>query len=498
MPGRRLLNIKMHRQNNDKPEVGKYILDTISIGMYNNPLMVLREYIQNSTDAIDEYRKNFRSDYEHKVEISIDGVLRSVMIKDNGAGVSSKIAPSVLHNLGKSLKMASLNRGFRGIGRLGGLGYCDELRFTTKARGESVYSVSIWDCRKLRELINSDQELLDVSALIKKVVTFSEHKYDKSNKDHFFIVEMKKVRSCKDVLLDVPAIKSYLSQVAPVSFDKKKFSLAEKVDKELRSKAPFYDTYSIFVNGEKILKPYKDEVKIGQEVKDRIKEVEFKFFTNGNGPIAFGWIADLQLLGTISQFEQVDGIRLRSGNILIGDKDILSEFFRESRFNNYLIGEIHIVDPRLILNSRRDDFEDSYYKEEFYNLFIKEVGMPVSQKIRKVSEQRSELRKFNKYKQLVKESEDIIKNGYFSNMQYRMVLKNLKETCNEFKDNFEFGKIEDLVTEINSAAHCLDRFHNINIKKDELKNIFDMIYKSCSNKSEGLAIIKQTLAFLSK
>ncbi|HHT9131937.1 MAG TPA: ATP-binding protein [Candidatus Tripitaka californicus] len=489
----------MHRQSRTKPEVGKYILDAISIGMYNNPLMVLREYIQNSTDSIDEFKKNIGFDIKQpRIEISIDGVLRSLTIKDNGAGVPSKIASSVLHNLGKSLKMASLNRGFRGIGRLGGLGYCDELKFITKAKGESIYSISQWDCKKLREFINHDCELLDASALIRKVVEFSQHKYENSSKDHFFIVEMNRVRSSKDILLDVPAIKSYLSQVAPVPFDIKKFSLAEKIDKALRDRVPFYDTYAIFVNDEQIFKPYKDEIRISQENIDRIKQIELKQFENRNGLLAFGWIADLQFLGIISSSDLVDGIRLRSGNILIGDKGILSDFFRESRFNNYLVGEIHIVDPRLILNSRRDDFEDNYYKEEFYNVFVKEIGIPMSQKIRKASEQRSELRKFNRYRQLIKESQDIAKHGYLSTAHYKNVLKNLKQTCDELKKSFEFKAVDALVNEINQAEHRLDKVHNINIRKNELKTIFDMIYKNCSNKIEGLEIIKQTLTFLDK
>ncbi|GAH39577.1 unnamed protein product, partial [marine sediment metagenome] len=35
--------------------MGKYVLDSLSFGMYNHPFMILREYIQNSVDAIDDY-----------------------------------------------------------------------------------------------------------------------------------------------------------------------------------------------------------------------------------------------------------------------------------------------------------------------------------------------------------------------------------------------------------------------------------------------------------
>ena len=33
---------------------GSHIIDIISSGMYNDPKMVLREYIQNSSDSLDE------------------------------------------------------------------------------------------------------------------------------------------------------------------------------------------------------------------------------------------------------------------------------------------------------------------------------------------------------------------------------------------------------------------------------------------------------------
>jgi len=48
-----LKNTKDKRSTRKKPLIGKFLLNSISIGMYNDPLMVLREYIQNSVDSID-------------------------------------------------------------------------------------------------------------------------------------------------------------------------------------------------------------------------------------------------------------------------------------------------------------------------------------------------------------------------------------------------------------------------------------------------------------
>ncbi len=48
----------MVKKNIKKLIIGKHILDTLSIGMYNNPLMLFREYIQNSVDSIDQLNKS--------------------------------------------------------------------------------------------------------------------------------------------------------------------------------------------------------------------------------------------------------------------------------------------------------------------------------------------------------------------------------------------------------------------------------------------------------
>ena len=132
---------------NKYPKLGKYILDSLSIGMYNHPLMLLREYVQNCTDAIDQAIKSGELEKsESKIEISINGGNNSLSISDNGTGIFLDKAWNILHDIGKSEKKLSENRGFRGIGRLGGLGYCKILRFITKKRYENKYSISTWHC----------------------------------------------------------------------------------------------------------------------------------------------------------------------------------------------------------------------------------------------------------------------------------------------------------------------------------------------------------------
>lgn len=141
----RKLSPNIKKSDNHEAFIGKYVLDSISFGMYDSPFMAIREYVQNSTDAIDEYRNRLSSfaEWNGKILIEIDGQKKSIQITDNGIGISQYRAWHVLHDLGKSNKKRSKSRGFRGIGRLGGLGYCNELKFVTKAENEDLVTTSI-------------------------------------------------------------------------------------------------------------------------------------------------------------------------------------------------------------------------------------------------------------------------------------------------------------------------------------------------------------------
>jgi hypothetical protein len=481
----------MDNSNVRKPIVGKYILDTLSIGMYNNPLMLMREYVQNSVDAIDEFKKKEDIFENQAIDIRIDGRNRSIRILDNGTGLSADYAQNALHDIGRSLKKIPLDRGFRGIGRLGGLGYCEALTFTTKAKGEKTYSVSRWDCKKLRSLIKDDQEVVNIVDLIDQVAEFNVLAYSKKREDHFFMVEMSEVKSPRDILLNVPIVKAYLSQVTPVPFDSKRFAYADIIDAELRKRTPKYDTYNICLNGEQVIKQYSDAVPLGKKSKDTISDIEFIELQNGAELLGFGWIAKLNLLGSINSTSLVDGIRVRCGNILVGDKKIFAELFREKRFSSYLVGEIHTIDSRLIPNSRRDDFEDNATKDDFLDCFVKTIGLPYSKQIREVSAARSNVNKIAAQHAVLEKTKRIIKEGYVSVKQKDGVIADLKTLLKSLNGDSE--SVADLIKELRHSSHLLDLTSNklSPSKKLLLKDIFDIIYEGSSIKKDAEKIIKK-------
>ena len=74
---------------------------------------------------------------------------------DDGGGRPRGSAAPALLAIGKSSKKLGENAGFRGIGRLAGIAYCDVLVFETSHADEDVRTRVEFDCVKLRH--NLDQ-----------------------------------------------------------------------------------------------------------------------------------------------------------------------------------------------------------------------------------------------------------------------------------------------------------------------------------------------------
>lgn len=109
------------------PVIGKHILSTLTIGMYQDPRMIYREYIQNSADQIDTLSEDELQDkIRQTIVIDIDEKRRRVEIKDSATGIPQEQFQDRLLNVADSQKDPSKNKGFRGIGRLAGLNYCQK------------------------------------------------------------------------------------------------------------------------------------------------------------------------------------------------------------------------------------------------------------------------------------------------------------------------------------------------------------------------------------
>ena len=367
--------------------IGKYTLESLTNGMYTTPLDIYREYIQNAVDSFD---KAIDTDIEDAnklvINIDIDETERRIRISDNGCGIPTKDAVSALLDVGNSQKSRITSRGFRGIGRLAGLSYCDKLKFQTSYLGEDVATIVEFDALLLKELLlpgTHDSE--SVEDVIEKIVTVRTEK--ESATKRYFKVELEGVWN-EAGLVDIEAVKNYLLQHVPLQFSKD-FQWRRTITEKILLNGYIIPQYRIRLNGEILYKPYTDSFTSDRVKKntDYISDVMVKTCYRNGKLSAILWYAKSNFYGTIID-NRIKGIRIRQGNILIGDKSSCNLFFKEERFNGWMIGELHVIDTEIIVNSRRDGFEKN---TAYYELLsdLKEWAFDISKYIRHLSYERS-------------------------------------------------------------------------------------------------------------
>jgi hypothetical protein len=201
--------------------VGKDVLELLSSSMYVDPLSMYREYIQNSADAFDLESEKEPGKNRGSVRIKIDRQERSILITDDGLGLNEKDFYRRLTSIGGSAKRGTNARGFRGVGRLAGLGYCQELIFRSRPAGKNVVYELRWDSRNVRTLLRSNDTRLDLTGVIAESIERRTLPAG-SSPAHFFEVELRHVvRHRDDRLLNAaerPLKKQEKSRCPPKPF----------------------------------------------------------------------------------------------------------------------------------------------------------------------------------------------------------------------------------------------------------------------------------------
>lgn len=350
--------------------IGSKILDVVTTGMYPNALDAIREYIQNSFDAVRRaesagvLKPNFG-----EVTVTIDPVERIVNIRDNGIGIGATEARSALLSIGASQKRVGNDAGFRGIGRLAGLAYCDKLVFTTAAKEERSETELAFDAAAIRRTIAPTAGAAGETAteLLERLTSHQQR--DRKPGPPFFEVRLVGVDPTACPFLDVDQVRTYLRQVAPVEFNMQAFVYGNaKINPFLQAhKARKVINLTVAHNGrqDKINKPYKTYHDAGNRSAKRVEIDDIETYVDPSpAPLWIAWLCKAHdLTGSINS-EDLRGIRLRANNIQVGDERTFARIFEKVgkshvRFNSWFSGEVHILDSRIIPNSRRDFFEDN-------------------------------------------------------------------------------------------------------------------------------------------
>lgn len=456
------------------PKIGAFVLETLTTGMYTNPLDTVREFVQNASDSILLAQKSqLLLPNTGRIEIQIDPARRRFVVRDNGAGIPESMVHKRLINVGMSDKVLAASAGFRGIGRLAAIAYCKKLTFLTSAPGEDVVSAVEIDCESLRKAIlpamRQVEELADVMQRYSRV--FQERR---TKSTHFFQVEMDGVAESASQFLDWQELEVYLGQVAPVAFDAQRFLYAPRITEWVRAQGLSLPVTTVVIkapNAEReVFKPYQTRNRTshvrGGNFDFYVKDI--CFYPEHVTPESTFWVwyGKTDLLGTIED-EQVAGLRLRAKNISIGGADPVTELFgarakTDGRFNAWYMGEIHITTPDAIPNARRDGFEDTQAWLRTRTDLLSFIQERIKD-VRRLSQDRNQPRKIERSAmKVVDEADQRLKTGFVSREQREDMIEKVAKTSELAQEalrvrqpSAEAGKLHDTVAQLERTRLAL-------------------------------------------
>lgn len=350
-------------------KIGKYVIDSLTRSMYEDSRCIYREYIQNAADQIDLAREqHLEENGFYEVHVRIFRNQRRIEIEDTATGVSA-CNRETLKDVATSQKIRGKHKGFRGIGRLGGLGYCSTLTFETSYKGEEVKTLMHWDAAKMNRIVDDELDESEAGNVIDDCTSFEEQAEDADK--HYFKVIMENVTD--DRLLDVNNIRKYLSMVAPVDYPTQFGIFSSQIKRYAHDNGIVLDVYNIYVGDElseeQIYKGYTTKIEDARNGDYDIKDIKIFDRKNAEGEIIYwGWYSISELRGQIPANNVAYGIRLRCKNIQIGDERTTRNFFvaeGDKRFAQYFFGELHVETPLLMPDARRDYLRECEYRGKF-------------------------------------------------------------------------------------------------------------------------------------
>ena len=364
--------------------VGRNLLETITSALYESPIILFREYVQNSLDAYNDATKNRGKEKfsDFKVEITIDKEDRKITIIDNGYGIENteKFMQDMLSFGNSSKADRSQFIGFRGIGRIAALPFCETLIFENKIENATNIDVCTWQGAKYRELLNSDAtDNATFEQTVRSIVDI-ESKLCKVDNIHYFKVEIINYSPEIEELMEQFNFKASLTRLLPIKYSDS-FKSSKKIEakyKEFMNEDLSDFMCSVILDGNELSKSYSDDIHV---LDSDIIFWEIREKSNGNqkpgDKIGLLWFAFNKKM--VASKDNDYGIMVRSKNVLMGNNDTFATLCANSKehVGTYseltatlrgVYGELLINSPNLKDNARRE-----WFKTDEYSVYLKYV-----------------------------------------------------------------------------------------------------------------------------
>ena len=218
--------------------VGAGILSIITESLYDNPIVVFREYVQNSVDSI------FSQDETDIFEIQIWKTDKTLFFLDNGKGIKPDDFQDEMVKIGDSHKLKQKNLGYKGIGRLSGVPYCDKLFFVNilsySERKIQLYTIDGVKYGKIKDELQ--EKNLSFTELMKEIgeyadeINSSDWIYDELEKysdmlsktNTGFLVVLQNISQVLETTINTDDFEKKLQWLLPVDFNDELYGSEKK------------------------------------------------------------------------------------------------------------------------------------------------------------------------------------------------------------------------------------------------------------------------------
>lgn len=365
-----------------KVKFGLRLLETLTSALYDDPIVLFREYVQNSVDAYDRaLTEGKKAIKDFSVDITIDKEKRSITVLDNGYGIPEQDFISRMNDIGVDTKsQLSSQIGFRGIGRLSAVPFCNRLIFRNKPEGSSNVFVFIWEGTKFNDMLIKDSNV-ELSKAFPKITSTYPEKYDGNVKEHYFSVFIEDYNEEINELVKQQDFKQKLSLVLPLKYSPG-FSYQNEIKKhyeKLMNGDLEKTAYNITFNTELLCKPYSDKNIL--EAGPYFWDLKFPKTTDGiEEPFGLLWFTFNRKISA-NPTDQPYGIFVRSKNMLMGTGNTLTDVIFRNKSDDYIAsyreltqtlqgvyGEMLINSTRFKDNARRD-----WFRLDDHSIFLRDV-----------------------------------------------------------------------------------------------------------------------------
>ena len=375
--------------------VGASIVEIITESLYDKPIVVFREYVQNSADSL-----NIAESCSHSPDLAIKIWKSEISLYflDNGIGIAPEKFLMTMSSIANSGKIRNKNIGYKGIGRLSGLSYCEKLTFINIVDyKQNHFQTYIIDCQKYSQLRkNGELNDLQFADLMKLISVFDDCPNAPeinciltpytglfANRNTGFLVVLDSISPVLNATINEKSFYENLSWLLPVPFQEellspRKDDTTHELFSDLSSSVTHSDeftvpakAFNISYNETSIKRPITRDLLREYLCKSNLDQYAVCVHTFSNSGIA------------INNKNPFSGIRMYIDNILLCDEAELIPALQQFGMISHTVNEtiqavrgigaiIYIVDKVNISANARRTFIDVTDEDSFD--FLKLIG----------------------------------------------------------------------------------------------------------------------------